>query len=138
MDIKAWAKSKLGGAPGDAVSASGRPRAATAMALFNPGITADALPPAMASWAQAGGTQEEHPQGTPPWAEDSAAYQHALALVKRDWDAYKEPWAAVATAYDAMKSAAPKPAFPSAAGGAPAAMPRAATLPGFGKPAGPT
>jgi len=156
MDIKRWAGTKIGmgGAPPGAAPAMPVPGAPPAMPgampkamgagmygppsppLFNPEITSAVLPPTMAAWAQAGGTAPEHPMGPPPWADDAAAFAHAQALVKKSWEAYKEPWSVVAMVYDAMKGAGgaappggappggpPKPGFPGAKPGLPGAKP---------------
>ena len=125
MDIKKWAWTKLGmGAPPGAAPAPGAPPGAPMMPppapkpmaaggppgmyggmygpegapLFNPAISSEDIPPTMAAWAQAGGDSPDHPMGPPPWASDQQAYQHALALAKKHWAAYEEPWAVVAYA----------------------------------------
>jgi hypothetical protein len=156
MDIKKWAGSRLGygaalPAPGDPtgpviVPQGGAPKPGmyggmygpSSAPLFNPGLKSADLPPTMAQWAQAGGTAPEHPMGPmPPWAQDQAAFQHALSMVKKTWEAYEEPWAVVAMVYDCM-AASPKPAtspsgMPSKAPmapGAPVGTPKAPAPPG--------
>lgn len=150
MDIKKWAGSRLGfgnvvpvptDPTGPVMPPQGPPRvggmygAPGAKALFNAAITSDDLPPTMAQWAKTGGTAPEHPGGpVPPWAADQAAFQHAVALVKKHWEEYEEPWAVVGLAYDAMASAQ-KPAGPP---GMPPKPPAAAAPPmGAPKPPGP-
>jgi len=143
MDIKKWAGSRLGFGnvvpvptdptgpvmpPQGGASASKAPGmygAPGSKPLFNTDISSDDLPPTMAQWATAGGTAPEHPQGpVPPWAADQGAFQHALALVKKNWEEYEEPWAVVGLVYDAMATAAPKPAA------APGMPPKAPAPPG--------
>ena len=137
MDIKKWAGSRLGMA-----SASDEPGGAPRQGfpgMYGPAgtplfgaIKAADLPPMMAQWAQAGGKAPEHPAGAPAWAANHEAYENAVALVKKHWEQYDEPWAVVAYAYDCLKDlGGAKPAMP--APGAPG-MPKPGMPPGVRPP----
>ena len=133
MDIKQWANNKLGGGdksekqpPGPPPPPSGMDAGSGGMddSLFNKNLSGMDVPEQMQEWVEAGGESPEHPMGPPAWATDKSAYQHAVSLVKKNWDSYAEPWAIVALAYDAMamkapapQMGAPKPLMPPAASG---------------------